>query len=247
MRQSRLRTVVRTRLLRRHGRGRRIQALRRRAKYLIVLLEGDHALLIHLGMSGRLLLVPADAALEKHVHVIFTLDDGSQLRFRDPRRFGVVDIIPRSSLETDRRLSELGVEPLSKECTAEYFHRRTRGLRKPVKNFLMDARHVVGIGNIYASEALFLARVHPQRAVGRLSHRSWERVTGAIRTVLREALRAGGTTFNDFRDGNGKTGYFQVRLRVYGRAGEECPGCGSPVRSRVLAGRSTFYCSRCQR
>ncbi len=247
VRDRRLRSPVPSRRLRRDVIGRAVTDVGRRAKYLLVRLEGGATVVIHLGMSGRLLLAGADRELEPHVHVVFALDDGRELRFKDPRRFGLVDVLRAGEIERDRRFRDLGVEPLSEECTASYFFERTRGLRKPIKNFLMDARHVVGVGNIYASEALFLAGVHPQRAVGRVSRATWERVTSSVKTVLDDAIRQGGTTLNDFQDSNGNAGYFQVSLRVYGKRGEPCPQCGAPLATKVLAGRSTFYCKRCQR
>jgi formamidopyrimidine-DNA glycosylase len=247
VRERRLRRQVDTARLRRGVCGRRVEDLTRRGKYLLIHLEGEQRLLIHLGMSGRLLLVPAGEPFESHVHVCFDIEGGLQLRFRDHRRFGLVEAMSSSSLNKDSRLSQLGVEPLSRACTARYFYERARGRKRPVKNFLMDARQVVGVGNIYASEALFLAGIHPLRAAGRISAPSWERLTRAVKRVLRDAIRQGGTTLSDFRDVNGEAGYFQVRLRVYGREGEDCPRCQGTIRRRVLAGRSSFYCSGCQR
>jgi formamidopyrimidine-DNA glycosylase len=247
VRDRRLRHPVDTRALRRGTLGRRIESLSRRAKYLLVGLEGDRCLLLHLGMSGRLLLEPAGAPHAKHVHVILGLDTGWELRFRDPRRFGLVDVLRASELERDRRLRSLGVEPLSRAATARHFHERASGLRRPIKSFLMDARQVVGVGNIYASEALHAAGVHPERAAGRLSYERWKRLSRALKGVLRLAIRQGGTTLTDFQDPSGEAGLFQVYLRVYGRAGQPCRKCRHPIRRTVLAGRSTFYCPRCQR
>jgi formamidopyrimidine-DNA glycosylase len=247
VRDHRLRRPVDEVRLRRGVCGRRVEDLTRRGKYLLIHLEGEQRLLIHLGMSGRLLLVPASTPLEPHVHVCFDVEGDLHLRFRDPRRFGVVEAMDSSSINTDPRLSQLGVEPLSRACTARYFYERSRGRKRPVKNFLMDARQVVGVGNIYANEALFLAGIHPQRAAGRVSAPGWERLSRAVKRVLRDAIRQGGTTLNDFRDANGEAGYFQVFLRVYGREGEKCRRCGGAIRRRVLAGRSSFYCCGCQR
>jgi formamidopyrimidine-DNA glycosylase len=251
VRDTRLRYPVDEKKLGRGLPGRRIKELRRRAKYLLILLEADGAreeacLIIHLGMSGRVYFSKKEETAQPHTHVIFSLRGGRELHFRDPRRFGLVDLVPLASLEDDRRFSSLGVEPLSDECSAEYFFDRSRKLRQPVKNFLMDSRRVVGVGNIYASEALFLARVHPQRAVGRISLETWGRITAVVKEVLGEAIRQGGTTLNDFQGPDGTAGYFQVLLRVYGREGEDCSECGATVRKKVLAGRSTYYCPRCQ-
>ena len=247
VREHRLRRRVDAARLRQGVCGRRVEDLTRRGKYLLIHLEGEQHLLIHLGMSGRLLLVPAGAPLEPHVHVCFDIEGDLQLRFRDPRRFGVVEAMDSSSVKADTRLSQLGVEPLSRACTARYFYERSRGRKRPVKNFLMDSRQVAGVGNIYANEALFLAGIHPRRAAGRVSGPGWERLTRAVKRVLRDAIRQGGTTLNDFRDANGEEGYFQVFLRVYGRHGENCLRCEGAIRCRVLAGRSSFYCTRCQR
>lgn len=242
-----LRMNVPTRKLRQGTSGQRIVDLHRRAKYLLILLENERYLLVHLGMTGRLFFRQVAASLEDHVHVVFRLDRRAELRFQDPRRFGLVDLVPVARLERDRRFCDLGPEPLSDGCSSRYFFERSRGLKKPIKNFLMDAHHVVGVGNIYASEALFDARIHPQRAAGRLGIQSWQRLTASVKKVLGEAIRQGGTTINDFQDGNGNEGYFQVLLQVYGKEGEACSRCGRTLRMKVLAGRSTFYCPGCQR
>ena len=252
VRETRLRYPVDTRRLRRELPGRRVKSLGRRAKYLLIRLEEDGSreeafLVIHLGMSGRLYFSEPGETPQLHTHVIFSISGDRELHFRDPRRFGMVDLVPAALLDEDKRFSNLGVEPLSDECSAEYFFERSRKLRQPVKNFLMDGRRVVGVGNIYASEALFLAGVHPQRAAGRVSLKSWGRITAVVKEVLAEAIRQGGTTLNDFQGPDGTAGYFQVFLRVYGRGGEECLECGSIIRRKVLSGRSTFYCPRCQR
>jgi formamidopyrimidine-DNA glycosylase len=179
--------------------------------------------------------------------VRFGLDDGRELRFVDPRRFGLIDALPQAALAADARLCELGIEPLSRECDAAYLLRRARGRRRPIKDFLMDAHEVAGVGNIYASEALFLAGIHPRLAAGRLGPARWERLVGAIKTVLADAIREGGTTLNDFRNAHGELGAFQARLRVYDRAGAPCPRCASAIRRIVQSGRATYYCGSCQR
>ena len=252
VRETRLRYPVDARRLRRELPGRRVKSLGRRAKYLLIRLEEDGSreeafLVIHLGMSGRIYFSEPGETPQLHTHVIFSISGDRELHFCDPRRFGLVDLVPAALLDQDKRFSSLGVEPLSDECSAEYFFERSRKLRQPVKNFLMDGRRVVGVGNIYASEALFLAGVHPQRAAGRVSLKSWERITVVVKEVLTEAIRQGGTTLNDFQGPDGTAGYFQVFLRVYGRGGEECLECSSIIRRKVLSGRSTFYCPRCQR
>lgn len=242
-----LREPIRAAELKKHTLGRRILALRRRAKYLLIDLEGGSTLVIHLGMSGRLTLVPAAAPREAHEHLRFELASGEQLRFRDPRRFGLAFALPTDEIEEDRRFRHLGIEPLAGELTGAFLAEQARGRRGPVKSFLMDGRIVVGVGNIYASEALFLAGIHPNRSVAKIGRERWDKLAAAVQTVLGRAIAQGGTTLNDFADGEGKTGYFQVSLAVYGREGEPCRSCGTPIRRRLHAGRSTFYCSTCQR
>jgi formamidopyrimidine-DNA glycosylase len=227
--------------------GRRVTDLSRRAKYLIIHFDNGSRLLVHLGMTGQLLLVAGSAPVDKHDHVIFSLDDGLELRFRDPRRFGMVVALDESALGGYAPLSRLGPEPLAADCKGDYLFKRSRGSKKPVKNFLMDQQVIVGVGNIYASESLFLAGIHPLRPAGRISRARFERLMAAIKRVLRAAIRQGGTTLSDFRDSEGNAGYFQVALQVYGRQGEPCRACQTKIRAQVVAGRSTFFCPQCQR
>jgi formamidopyrimidine-DNA glycosylase len=227
--------------------GRRVKSLGRRSKYLLIHLERGATLVVHLGMSGRLTLAPATTPPLPHEHLVFDLDGGERLRFVDPRRFGLVFVQETAALLTDRHFAGLGVEPLDGELDGALLHRLAAGRRGPVKAFLMDATVVVGVGNIYASEALFAAGIHPRRSVARLSAGRWERLATAVRETLTRAIAQGGTTLNDFVDGAGASGYFQVSLRVYDRAGESCRRCGRTVRRLVMAGRSTYYCPGCQR
>jgi formamidopyrimidine-DNA glycosylase len=242
-----LREPVRTRELARRVTGRTVEGLRRRSKYLLIDLEGGQTLVVHLGMSGRLTLVPAGTPPEPHEHVAFHLRSGRRLRFRDPRRFGVVFAVPTHKLERDPHFAALGVEPLEHGFSGEVLRGSAAGRRGPVKAFLMDAGVVVGVGNIYATEALFRAGIHPARSVARISAQRWERLAEAVVAVLRQAITQGGTTLNDFADGEGRSGYFQVSLAAYDREGEPCIACGEPVRRLVQSGRSTYYCRRCQR
>ncbi len=227
--------------------GRRIEALRRRSKYLLIDLAGGSTLIVHLGMSGRLTVAPGAAPAEPHEHLAFALSGGERLRFRDPRRFGVVFARPTVGLDEDRHFRGLGPEPLAAGFAGGVLAAAARGRRGPVKPFLMDASVVVGVGNIYASESLHRAGVHPARSVARISRARWERLAESVVDVLSQAIAEGGTTLNDFADGAGNSGYFQVSLAVYDRAGEPCPRCAAPVRQSVHAGRSTYYCPRCQR
>jgi formamidopyrimidine-DNA glycosylase len=242
-----LREPVETARLRRGSAGREVVALRRRSKYLLIDLVGEWTVVVHLGMSGRLTLGPKDVPLETHEHVIFHLRSGRQLRFRDPRRFGLVLALKTGEMEADPHFAHLGMEPLEAGFSGEVLARAAAGKRGPVKAFLMDARVVVGVGNIYASESLFRAGVHPTRSVARISAARWDRIADSIVAVLGQAIGQGGTTLNDFADGEGRSGYFQVSLAAYDREGEPCLACGTPVRRLVQAGRSTYYCPRCQR
>lgn len=238
---------------------RSIGTLRRRAKYLLIDLAGEPedvatTLAIHLGMSGRLTVVERDEPAAKHEHLAFHLDDSTRLRLVDPRRFGMAFALPTAALAVDRHFAHLGVEPLAADdahapsrLDGTLLAHRAAGRRGPIKTFLMDATVVVGVGNIYASEALWRARVHPRRSVARVSRATWERLATAVHDVLSDAVEQGGTTLNDFTDGEGNAGYFQVSLAAYGREGEPCPRCGTPIRRIVQSNRSTFYCPRCQR
>ncbi len=247
VRNAGLREPVRTRELARRATGREIRALRRRSKYLLIDLEAEGTVVVHLGMSGRLTVAPGEAPPEAHEHVAFHLRSGRRLRLRDPRRFGLVFALPTGRLEEDEHFAHLGVEPLEPGFSGEVLARAAAGRRGPVKSFLRDARVVVGVGNIYASETLFRAGVHPLRSVGRIAATRWDRIAESAVAVLRQAIAEGGTTLNDFADGEGRSGYFQVSLSAYGREGEPCLACGRPIRRIVQAGRSTFYCHACQR
>lgn len=245
--EGRLRETVSQAELERRMNGRRVLSVRRRAKYLLGDLSENETLVVHLGMSGRLSLTAADAPREPHEHVSIYLDGEERLAFRDPRRFGLLLALPTSSLAADRHFRRLGIEPLGEELSGEGLRRLAKGRRGPVKSFLMNANLVVGVGNIYASEALYEAGIHPKRSVARIGAPRWDRLAAAIHGVLAAAIEQGGTTLNDFRDGDGREGYFQVSLAVYGRDGEPCTRCGRTIRRIVQAGRSSFYCPGCQR
>ncbi len=227
--------------------GQRVDAVRRRAKYL--LLEGDRGqtLVVHLGMTGNLTVATADQPVETHEHLSFHLEGGHRLRFVDPRRFGVVLALERGDIEGDRHFAHLGVEPLEDDFTADYLKQRALGRRGPIKNFLMDGRIVVGVGNIYASEALWRAGVHPKRKVNRIASATWQRIVQHVRQTLHDAIVQGGTTLSDFHDGDGNAGYFQISLQVYDRQGEPCLRCQQALKRIVQAGRSSYYCAGCQR
>ena len=224
--------------------GRTVRAVRRRGKYLL-LDCGDGAILVHLGMSGSLRVLPAGTAPGPHDHVDLVLGE-RLLRLRDPRRFGAVLWAPASG-GPHRLLAHLGVEPLSRALDGARLHALTRGLRAPIKNVIMDARRVVGVGNIYASEALHRARIDPRTPAGRLSRERCDRLARAIKHTLRVAIRAGGASLRDFVGSDGVYGCFQARARVYDRAGLPCRRCGAAVRRIVQGQRSTYYCPSCQR
>ncbi len=243
--EKRLRAHSPPEVLRRWLPGRRIVRLTRRGKYLLLTLEGGVTLLLHLGMTGRLLLGhPGEDKALPHVHLTLTLEDGNRLLFQDVRRFGQVLVSPPG--EVPEPLHRVGREPLSRRVTPAWLEGQARHRRRPVKNFLLDGRILAGIGNIYAAEILFAAGLHPETPVGDLTLTEWEAVLAAARRLLRRAIARGGTTVNDYLQPGGATGLFQVELAVYGREGEPCPRCATLIRRLVQAGRSTFYCPRCQ-
>ena len=224
--------------------GQVIHSLRRRAKYLLFGTNAGTAML-HLGMSGSLRIIDATEPAGKHDHVDILFDSGKALRFRDPRRFG--SLLWTREPGEHSLLRYLGPEPLSADFDGDYLWRRSRGRRVSIKQLIMSSSVVVGVGNIYASEALFLAGIHPGRSAGRISAERMQRLAIAIKTVLQKAIEAGGTTLRDFHGGNGEPGYFQLELDVYGRDGEPCRRCARPLSVQVLGQRSTFYCKGCQR
>jgi formamidopyrimidine-DNA glycosylase len=225
--------------------GQRILRVGRRAKYLLLGLESG-TLLLHLGMSGNLRVVPAATPRLPHDHFDLVLDSGVALRFNDPRRFG--SLIYTSGEPREHPLLErLGPEPFSAAFDADYLYRITRGRRVAIKQLLMNSQLVVGVGNIYASEALFRARLRPGRAARSLTRADAARLVRAIRAVLRQAIRSGGTTLRDYLGADGAPGYFRQRLYVYERRGKPCRRCGTPVRAVTQGQRSTYYCPSCQK
>lgn len=234
-------TPSRSRLL--SLRGCRFTGARRRAKFLLLDLSDGRVLLVHLGMTGNLLF---REETRLHDHIVFELDDGPPLVYADPRRFGTVMVLNGSELSDCAHLSQLGVEPLGEQFDADYLLRQCRGRVRPIKNLIMDARIVAGVGNIYASEALHRARIRPSTPAGRIGRHRLQRLVEAIRNVLNESIQAGGTTISDYQ-GHGGGGRFQQNLAVYGRAGANCLVCERPIESEVLAGRTTYFCRRCQR
>jgi formamidopyrimidine-DNA glycosylase len=247
--------------------GQEVTALGRRAKYLLADLSSGEVLVMHLGMSGRFLVtrggktaMPGEfhhehGSVGAHDHVVFGLSNGATITYNDARRFGFMDLVPRSGIETCRHFKGMGIEPLGNELSGDAVARLFAGRRTPLKAALLDQRLIAGLGNIYVCEALFRARLHPEAPAGSLATKAGQptetahRLADIIRDVLAEAVEAGGSTLRDHARVDGSLGYFQHSFRVYDREGEPCltPGCTGTVARLVQAGRSTFYCEGCQK
>jgi len=231
--------------------GRTIERITRRAKYLMFELSGDSIILAHLGMSGSITHrgagFDASGFDVKHDHLEFALDDASRLVYNDPRRFGMVRLITRDDLAVIAELKGIGPEPLSADFNAGYLVEQARGKKVAIKNLIMDQKIVAGVGNIYASEILFHAGVRPTRRAGRVKRPEIDLIAEFTPKILRAAIGSGGTTFRSYRDSRGKPGAFSKRLMAYGREGEACYVCGTPIRNVVLGQRASFYCPKCQR
>jgi formamidopyrimidine-DNA glycosylase len=225
----------------------RIVAVDRRGKYILIKLDTGLVLVVHLGMTGQLRRVEAGTPEPDHLHVVLTLDDGSELRYRDPRRFGRLLLGTEEELRRAGKLPHLGPEPLDDHFTAGDLYRRLHGRKAPLKALLLDQTVVAGVGNIYADETCFRARLRPDRRGEALTRPSVARLRSAMTEVISEAIRNRGSTVIDYRDALGEAGRQQERLLVYGRAGEPCVVCGRPLTQTRLAGRTTVYCRRCQR
>ena len=228
-------------------RGRLIERLGRRGKYLVVSLEDDVHLVMHLRMTGNLLLVAGDDEEPGHLRVVMELDDGKRVLFVDVRRFGTGDVLLGSGALAEYFASRLGVEPLSPDFTAEALRALSRGRRQPVKAFLLTQERVAGVGNIYADEALFRARIHPLRPVGTLRRSQVEALRDAVVDTLEAGIDAKGASIDDYRHVDGAEGSFQDRFLVHTREGEPCPRCGTAIQKLRAAGRGTYVCPRCQR
>ena len=224
----------------------KIKQVIRRGKYLLV--GTDHGFLgIHLGMSGRFVKASTCETLAAHTHAVFEIQPNIQFRFVDPRRFGRLFSIENNELTSHPFLAKLGMEPLEDvNKLARHLYQQSRSKKQPIKNFIMDSSIIVGVGNIYASEALWLAQIHPEEKSRSLSEEDCSHLAFAIAKVLTNAIAAGGTTFRDYRDKDGKPGYFQNKLAVYGKNTKPCPRCSHQITRAVHCGRSTFYCLFCQ-
>lgn len=222
-----------------------IQSVSRRAKYLLFFTTAG-TVILHLGMSGSLRIMSSDQAAGKHDHIDFIFNEGTLLRFNDPRRFGAV-LWTGEPVEEHPLLKDLGPEPLLPDFNSELLYSLSRNRKIAVKSFIMDSHIVVGVGNIYANEALFMAGIHPARQAGKVSLMRYQKLAECIRVVLRQAIQQGGTTLRDFVNEAGKPGYFQQQLRVYGRSGLSCVSCNQPLTEIRIANRSTVFCGNCQR
>jgi len=225
--------------------GSQITSTDRRGKYLLIY-TSEGCLIVHLGMSGSVRIVEASEPVKKHDHIDIVLDNQTALRYHDPRRFGAMLWTTAPVLEHER-LRHLGPEPLDESFDTSYLYRYSRSKKVPVKTFIMDSRVVVGVGNIYANEALYMAGISPKKESGTISRQRYERLVAAIKEVIANAINVGGTTLRDFVGSDGKPGYFKQSLQVYGRAGQPCLQCHTPLTEIRIAQRSTVYCRKCQR
>ncbi len=237
--------------------GQRVERLRRRSKYILADLTSGESLLIHLGMSGRMLIsgdplgqfVHDHPSPEKHDHVVLHMANGARVTFNDPRRFGAMDLLDTANADAHKLLARIGPEPLGNDFSETHLIAALKGRNTPIKSALLDQRIVAGLGNIYVCETLYRARIHPARKAGRIAANKVAGLVPIIRQVLNEAIDAGGSTLRDFKQADGELGYFQHRFDVYGREGTACrtPGCTSQIARIVQSGRSSFYCTQCQR
>lgn len=223
----------------------RITSITRRAKYILIHLESKSSLILHLGMSGSLTIVDNKKELAKHDHFEIIMEDLTTLRFNDPRRFGCV--LDTHDVSTHKLIKNLGPEPLTDNFSGKYLKNKSKNKTQAVKNFIMDGKIVVGVGNIYASEALFKAKILPTKSAGRVSLAKYKLLCECINEVLGRAIKAGGTTLNDFVNVDGKPGYFSQKLAVYGKTNQPCPICKKAIKKVTIGQRSSFYCSQCQK
>tara|TARA_B110000467_G_scaffold63327_1_gene57746 strand:- start:617 stop:1447 length:831 start_codon:yes stop_codon:yes gene_type:complete len=230
--------------------GRRVTGIARRAKYIIWYFDNETAMILHLGMSGRISITShRPAVLEKHDHLIFTIEDGTVIRFNDARRFGMVDLVPSDQIFQHRLLKSLGPEPLGNDFSSIGLGAMLEGKQQPIKNALLDQSVVAGLGNIYVCESLYRSNISPRRLAMNVKGRRLGELFVNIKDILNEAIIAGGSTLRDHAQTNGDLGYFQHNFMVYGREGEACKksGCVGEIKRIIQSGRSTFYCAKCQR
>jgi formamidopyrimidine-DNA glycosylase len=244
--ESRLRVPVNAKSLQSLA-GQRIEAIERRAKYILLQLSANTVWLFHLGMSGKLICVEPNTARRKHDHIIVRLDDGGELRYHDPRRFGLSLVTGRESLHELPQLRMLGIDPFDADLTGEFLLRFTRGSERRIRDLLLDQQIVAGLGNIYANEILSMTGIKPTTRAYRLTRKQAAGLARAIPRLLGDAIRWCGTSFSDYRDADDKSGEFQNHLRVYDRDGEKCRGCASLIKRVAIGNRSAFYCPTCQK
>lgn len=225
--------------------GQTVHEINRRSKYILLKCDTG-TIILHLGMSGSLRILSELIPAGKHDHVDIHFANHCYLRFTDPRRFGAL-LWTDEDPETHPLIKHIGPEPLANNFNADYLWQRARKRSAPVKSFIMDGRIVAGVGNIYATEALFMAGIHPKKAAGKVSRAAYEKLVAAIQDVLKMAIKKGGTTLKDFRKSDGSAGYFQIELKAYGHSGEPCVRCQTPLKSIRIGQRSTVYCGECQR
>lgn len=226
--------------------GQQIVGLKRRAKFIIFETD-DFILLNHLGMTGSWRVRDSEQPKLKHDHVILNFDAGFELVYNDPRRFGLLELMPKAKMPTHPWLKSLGLEPFDDNFTGEFLFQISRGIKAPIKNFIMDQRRLVGVGNIYASEALFRSQIRPSRAAGKVKKEEAHRLADSIRRILQQAIDSGGSTIRDYRNTHGETGGFQNLFQVYDRKDKPCFVCHDSIRAKFLAGRNTYWCHKCQR
>ncbi len=250
--RTNLRTKIPVQAFTRLFRNQMVTKVTRRSKYMLWETSKGTGI-FHLGMSGNMLLFDSPEPQLKHTHAVFKVINQQDpnaptqyLHFIDPRRFGIIDCSERQDLAKHAYFRNLGPEPLTNDALGMHLFAKSRRKSQPIKSFLMDAKNVVGIGNIYASEALFRAKIHPVRKAGSLTKKDFSNLECEIKQTLQEAIASGGTTFRDFRNADSNPGYFAVQLRVYGRSKELCPRCGHKILQKKIAGRSTFFCKSCQ-
>ena len=227
--------------------GKRVEAISRVAKYILLKLSGHAVWLFHLGMSGKLICVTADVARQKHDHIIVELDNGAELRYHDPRRFGLSLVAHESKLQELPQLRHVGLDPFDAALNGEYLFRFTRASERRIRDLLLDQQIIAGLGNIYANEILSIAGIKPTARAHRLTRKQVAAIAATIPSLLNDAIRWCGTSFSDYRDADDKSGEFQNHLRVYDRHGEKCRACSGRIKRVAIGNRSAFYCPACQK
>jgi len=228
--------------------GQKILTLTRRAKYLLLQTENGACLILHLGMTGNMGIFAQGTKRRKHDHICWSLDNATELRFNDTRRFGAVYLLPADNAKAGEKtfFAATGPEPFSRSCTAAYMMQRASRKKQAVKNYIMDSHTIAGVGNIYANESLFRTGIHPARPASSLTAKEWKRLLTIIRKTLRQAIECGGSTISDFVNASGDGGYFQINFQIYGKTGEQCCKCRTIIQKTTIGGRASFFCPQCQ-